>query len=63
MSSFRYVWGSLLVIAGIYLNIYGKKNKGSTFLVSLQQLYMALQRRLGPKVSGIREGDASMFNV
>lgn len=63
MFCFRYVWGGLLVIAGVYLNIYGKKNKGTTFLVSLQQLYMTLQRRLGPKVSTVREGDASMFNV
>lgn len=62
---FRYVWGGLLVIAGIYLNIYGKKTKGSStpFLVSLQQLYMALQRSLAPKVSTIKEGDSSMFNV
>ncbi|KAK8377398.1 hypothetical protein O3P69_013791 [Scylla paramamosain] len=59
----QYVWGGLLVIAGIYLNIYGKKNKGTTFLASLQQLYMAVQRSLGPKVSTIREGDASLFNV
>ncbi|MPC48353.1 Adenosine 3'-phospho 5'-phosphosulfate transporter 2 [Portunus trituberculatus] len=45
----QYIWGGLLVIAGVYLNIYGKKNKGTTFLVSLQQLYMAVQRSLGPK--------------
>ena len=63
MFCFRYIWGGLLVIAGVYLNIYGKKNKGTAFLVSLQQLYMALQRRLGPKVSTVREGDTSLFNV
>lgn len=61
----QYVWGGVLVIAGIYLNIYGKKNKGSStpFLVSLQKLYMAVQRSLAPKVSTIKEGDSSLFNV
>ncbi|XP_045618851.2 adenosine 3'-phospho 5'-phosphosulfate transporter 2 [Procambarus clarkii] len=53
----QYVWGGLLVVAGIYLNIYGKKSKSSTpFLVSIQQMYMQIQQHLAPKISKISEG-------
>lgn len=48
----QYIWGGLLVLLGIYLNIYGKQNKGAplgqTLLVSLQQMYLRIQRLLSP---------------
>ncbi|KAG7177078.1 Adenosine 3'-phospho 5'-phosphosulfate transporter 2-like [Homarus americanus] len=60
----QYVWGGLLVIAGIYLNMFGKKNKSSTpLLVSIQQIYMKVQQHMAPKVSQIHEGDRSTFNI
>ncbi|CAL4158921.1 unnamed protein product [Meganyctiphanes norvegica] len=49
----QYIWGGLLVLLGIYLNIYGKNNKGApigqSLLVSLQQLYLRIQRYFSPK--------------
>ncbi|XP_071551605.1 adenosine 3'-phospho 5'-phosphosulfate transporter 2 isoform X2 [Panulirus ornatus] len=60
----QYVWSGLLVLVGIYLNIFGKKSKGSTpFLVSMQQMYMKVQQYFAPKISIMSEGDSVMFNV
>nr|XP_053635263.1 adenosine 3'-phospho 5'-phosphosulfate transporter 2-like [Cherax quadricarinatus]XP_053635264.1 adenosine 3'-phospho 5'-phosphosulfate transporter 2-like [Cherax quadricarinatus] len=60
----QYVWGGLLVVAGIYLNIYGKKSKSSTpFLVSIQQMYMQIQQQLAPKISQIHKGEDDGFRV
>lgn len=53
----QYIWGGLLVVAGIYLNIYSKKKKGSaSILVSLQQMYIQLQQHFAPKISSIHKG-------
>lgn len=60
---FRYVWGGLLVVFGIYLNVYGKKTKGTPFLVSVQQLYMKVQRQFAPKLNTITDKETPMFNV
>lgn len=48
----QYIWGGLLVLLGIYLNIYGKQNKGAplgqSLIVALQQMYLRVQRYLSP---------------
>lgn len=60
----RYIWGGLLVVAGIYLNIYSKKKKGSaSILVSLQQMYIQLQQHFAPKISSIHKGDRKLLEV
>lgn len=39
--TFQYVWSGLLVVLGIYLNIYSKKHTGSP--VGLKQLWIGLK--------------------
>lgn len=60
----QYIWGGLLVVMGIYLNIYGKKNKGSlSLIVSIQQICLHIQRRFTPKISTIPKMDKLMLEV
>ena len=48
---------------GIYLNIYGKKNRSFSLFVSLQLIYMHIQRMFAPKISGIPDNDKLMMEV
>ncbi|KAK7025594.1 hypothetical protein SK128_025353, partial [Halocaridina rubra] len=60
----QYIWGGLLVVFGVYLNIYGKKNKGSlNFIVTFQQLILHVQRMFVPKISNVHKGDKVMMDV
>ncbi|XP_066975619.1 adenosine 3'-phospho 5'-phosphosulfate transporter 2 [Macrobrachium rosenbergii] len=60
----HYIWGGLLVVLGIYLNIYAKKKMGSvSVVVSLQQFYIRVQRMFAPKISSIKDSDKVMMQV
>ncbi|XP_068201450.1 adenosine 3'-phospho 5'-phosphosulfate transporter 2 isoform X2 [Palaemon carinicauda] len=65
----HYIWGGILVVFGIYLNIYAKKKFGSlSLVVSVQQLYLRVQRMfapkiIAPKISSIKDSDKILLEV
>ncbi|XP_076038298.1 adenosine 3'-phospho 5'-phosphosulfate transporter 2 [Oratosquilla oratoria] len=56
----QYLWGGLLVVIGIYISIYAKnfKDRPLSFIITLQKLFIFIQRYFSPRISHYGKKDS-----